>query len=171
MSAAVEPIGLSWTLRTSFLRYIAGMPDGRGVLARGAVETAGHGITFPPASAHFDETSGDGAVRFGGEVTFTGHFGMLNMRLADPWIETRDGSGTLFVAARSGGEEGYAAFAAFAFDFEATAATYAWRARDVQLLAHGVTLFGDVYPEGEPLDPFVAVLDRKLLDGEAAASS
>ena len=168
MSEATEPIGLSWTLRTSFLQYIASMPDGRGVLARGAVETAGHGITFPPASAHFDRTSGDGTIRFGGEVTFSGHFGMLNMRIADPWIDTADGSGTLFVAARSGDEEGSAPFATFAFDYATTDATYLWRARDVRLLAHGSALFGDVYPEGEQLDPFVAALDRALLDDDPA---
>ena len=168
MSETTEPVGLSWTVRTSFLQYIASMPDGRGVLARGAVETAGHGITFPPASAHFDETSGDGAIRFGGEVTFSGHFGMLNMRIADPWIDTADGSGTLFVAARSGDEEGFAAFAAFAFDYASTDAACLWRARDVRLLAHGSTLFGDVYPEGEPLDPFVVALDPAPLNRDAA---
>ncbi|HZO35770.1 MAG TPA: HtaA domain-containing protein [Solirubrobacteraceae bacterium] len=164
----IEPIGLSWTIRTSFLRYIAGMPDGRGVLAGGAIETAGRGITFPPAGAHFDETSGNGAIRFGGEVTFSGHFGMLTMRLADPWIDTADGTGTLFVAARSGDEDGFAPFATFAFDFEATEDAYVWRACNVQLLAHGATLFGDVYPEGEPLDPFIAVLDRRA-DASAPA--
>ncbi|UGQ11087.1 HtaA domain-containing protein [Yinghuangia sp. ASG 101] len=148
--------GLRWGLKKSFLDYIRGMPDGRGSVGDGAVPV-GTGDLF---YAHDAERSGAGVWAFRGDVRFSGHFGLLFVRVANPWLEVDDSSvvvsiedpqartdaprvplvaGTL---RRLGDREG----------------TEVWGSDDVALTAAGVELFNDVYAEGEPFEPLVAQL-------------
>jgi hypothetical protein len=147
------PAGLHWPVRRSFLDYLARVAGGRAVLSEGASVDPARGITFPPLHGDVDPGSGDGTVRFGGAVRFVGHLGLLDVRLRAPSIAVAGGRGTLSMAAR----QGPVAIAGFVADYTVSAGSGVWRAHDVRLLRAGAAVFDDVYAEGDPLDPFVAV--------------
>ncbi|MFJ3667381.1 HtaA domain-containing protein [Streptomyces sp. NPDC090106] len=154
--------GLRWGLKKSFLDYVRRMPDGRGSVSDGAVPV-GTGDLF---YEHDAERSDAGVWAFRGDVRFSGHFGMLFVRVAHPWLRI-DGTnvelsiedpqaredapriplvtGTL---RRLGSQDG----------------TEVWGSEDVALTAEGVALFNDVYAEGEPFEPLVIQLPARPTD-------
>lgn len=146
---------LTWPVRLTFLRYISTLPDGQAVLDRGARVTPGLGIVFPLDRADVDAASGDGSAWFTGEVHFVGHHGLLDIRLADPCVHVAGGVGSLAVATGRGHRQ----LATCTVTSEPDTAGR-WSATDVRLTEWGAGVFGDVYADGEPLDPFTAVLAR-----------
>ena len=151
--------GLAWPIRRSFLQYVAGLPDGRAVLGRGATATERDGVLFPLAGLDaFLELGEEVTVKFAGEVAFTGHFGLLDVRLVDPVLLVRNGTGVLF----NGGATGAGAVSEQSLVVspirhvgEATGMRR-WVASAPLLTAYGSGLFGGAYPPGAPFDPFLA---------------
>ncbi|MEU6325373.1 HtaA domain-containing protein [Streptomyces sp. NPDC047009] len=148
--------GLRWGLKKSFVDYVRRMPDGKGSVGAGAVPV-GTGDLF---YEHDVERSGAGVWAFRGDVRFSGYFGMLFVRVANPWLEI-DGSSVVLsiedpqarkdaprvplvtgTLQRLGDQDG----------------TEVWGSDDVALTAEGVALFNDVYAEGEPFEPLVVQL-------------
>lgn len=146
--------GLRWGIKTTFIEYLRRMPDGRGSVGDGAVPVGTNEIFF-----EFDPTvepevePGQTAWAFRGDVRFTGHYGMLFVRIAQPWLVVDSGSATLTIigpddirvplvtaSLESGGGRSETAI---------------WISSDVRLTAAGVPLFNDVYQEGEPFDHLV----------------
>lgn len=149
--------GLMWPIKQSFLRYIAGMPDGRAILAGGARVSERDGVIFAAGDRpDYSAATGEGTVRFVGEVVFHGHFGMMRIRIADPWLRIAGGRGTLLI---DGGADRRLALVEAAIDFAVDCGHRpVWHARDVRLTGDGSDLFGGVYGAGEPFDRFVAVV-------------
>lgn len=84
---------LSWAIHESFLAYVEQqVPDAEISCSGGAYRDADGGFCFP------QELGGSsGELRFRGAVHFTGHGGMLDMRIEDPRIELRGSTRALSV--------------------------------------------------------------------------
>lgn len=141
--------GLRWGIKASFVRYVAGMPDGTMSVTGGAVETP-EGFVFPVRDARsFDTKTGSGIVRFEGDVRFRAHHGMLQVRVADPELSVDERGARLSVEGPDGTRLTVAELGtprpAEGGGLEIPAA----------LTAEAVSYFNDVYPEGTALDPLV----------------
>lgn len=92
--------GLIWGLKASFLAYLERMGD------RPTTTSGGGGITdagdfyFELADdTEFDQFTGLGILKFRGGIHFAAHFGMLNLTIADPWLEFRPGHALMTIGA------------------------------------------------------------------------
>lgn len=91
-------LGLSWGFKLSFLRYIEGMPDGRASATDGAFWIERSYFLFAPGDGSwFDPASGRGSLAFVGRLAFSGHGGMLSIRVVDPIVEIDVGRARLTV--------------------------------------------------------------------------
>ncbi len=141
---------LRWPIRSSFLRYVAGLHDGRASVSAGADLTTDDPqvVVFPADPA----LTTPELLAFSGDLRLGGHGGLLFVRLARPHIAlppdgeralltvddplVEDGSGprlplvTLAVARTGSG----------------------WRGTDVRLTEEGVGLFNHVYQAGDAFD-------------------
>jgi len=81
-------LGLSWAFKSSFVQYIAGMPDGVASAAEGAYWIDGSYFLFEPrGGGWFDPATGTGRLHFAGVVAFSGHGGLLSLRIANPIVD------------------------------------------------------------------------------------
>jgi hypothetical protein len=139
--------GLEWSIHRSFVRYIARMPDGRCSVTDGA-DVLGSMTSpvfhFSPAG---QEQRRDGMrLSFRGDVRFSGHHGLLFVRIADPVLTVTGSHGDLTVPGDEGSVE------LVQFDAAELDDGRAWRGTSVRLSAGGAELFGGVYPVGEEFD-------------------
>ncbi|MFC9059216.1 HtaA domain-containing protein [Streptomyces sp. NPDC057074] len=145
------PTGLLWTVKSSFLRYVATMADGRCSVTDGAdVVPSDDG---GPGRFRFalDGVETEGSVvtaRFRGDVRFSGHHGMLFVRIADPVLAFDDsGRGQLSVTDAEGTER----LPLVELTLNA-AGDGRWHGTEARLTEAGSDMFGGVYPEHEPFD-------------------
>lgn len=154
--------GLRWGIKGSFVDYVRRMPDGRGSVGNGA-HPVGTGDLF----YEFDEDASNLAPdqepavwAFRGDVRFSGHFGMLFVRVANPRLEVRGATAVLTIE-DPGAREGAARVPLVTATLQHVTTgdgTQVWGSDDVALTAAGVALFNDVYAEGEPFEPLVVQL-------------
>lgn len=169
--------GLVWTIKSQFLRYIAGMADGRCSVTDGAEVVAvpayagGHQIDrgrdgvlerfhfeFAGASTEAATTT----LHFRGEVRFSGHHGFLFVRIADPALTVDQAlNGVMTIACPDPTDTAAPRlrFARLHMSGSARgsrapicAETAKWTGSDVRLTAEGAELFGGAYAESEPFD-------------------
>lgn len=146
---------LRWGIKSSFLGYVSRMPDGRAYLGNGATVNELNEMLFPLTSAE------DGTFSFGGTVTFSGHFGMLFVQVAEPRIVVRDGEAEMTVADPESKEGGRLRLVTFALTGPETEGDLEhWTAADVRLTQEGVPVFGDVYQAGEQFAPLTIIVPR-----------
>jgi hypothetical protein len=141
--------GMYWGVRDSFVQYVRGNPDGQ-LFGEDGVETDGEGMfRFPLRRA---ERSDRGwRLGFGGQVRFTAHFGMLDVALTRPSVELGPDGGTLRVCDRHGADIVIATLDPVdPVDLEG--GWLVFPPIRTCLTAHGVAVFGDVYPEGTEFD-------------------
>ncbi|MGY0488192.1 HtaA domain-containing protein [Streptomyces sp. WG-D5] len=149
--------GLLWSVKSSFLRYIATMADGRCSATDGAdavpSQDGGHGrFRFVLDSVEDEGTTV--TARFRGDVRFSGHHGLLFVRLADPVLTfDASGNGVLSVAGADG--PGHLPLARLTVT---AAEAGRWRGTEVRLTDSGSDMFGGVYPQREPFDDLVLAL-------------
>lgn len=156
--------GLRWGIKASFLDYVRRMPGSRGTIGDGAEPVGAAEVLWslgprPPAATMPDATH---AWAFVGDVRFSGHGGMMFVRLAAPAVEVGPAGARLTIA----GERDDAPrlpLADLTLARHETPETEAdgvelWMARDVRLTAAGAGLFNDVYAAGEPLEPLTLVV-------------
>jgi len=164
-------VGLRWALKRSFLDYIARAPGGRGSLSDGATATELKEIVFEPDLRNPPAPARGGTFRaFRGTVTFSGHFGMLLVRIANPWITIQEEHGELTVLdpfQREG--DARLRLATFDIDGHTIADGFEhWTAADVWLAPEGCMLFNDVYPAAEPLEPLTIIVPAAALRIDSA---
>jgi hypothetical protein len=157
---ADEGYGLTWTIRRSFLDYLSSLADGRAVLGRGATVSPPHGVTFPPRGAEIDAATGIGGAWFTGDVRFTAHHGLLQVVIADPRLDLRQGTGTITISTGTV----HLAMAEFSVEYAHVGGDGRWRAYDVRLTESGAALFGGAYLPGDTLDPFTTVVALATVD-------
>lgn len=158
--------GLHWGIKASFLEYIARMSDGRGTVTDGATVTEGNVMVFEPAPQVVAPPSidADRFHAFRGDVRFAGHFGMLFVRIADPWITVRGDEAEMTVLDPfKPDEEPRLPLVHFTLHKQALDEDLdAWLSTDVRLSDKGTGLFNDVYQPGELFDPLAVFLPTAI---------
>ena len=143
--------GLTWPIKRSFVTYVLGMPDGRAGAVEGAFPLPDLSVVFEHDPSVDAAALGDGWA-FRGDVRFAGHFGMLFVRIADPWLVRTDDGVLLTIADPDAQDDGPRVPLATVTVEETGPGE--WASTSVALTAQGSELFNSVYPVGDPLDPF-----------------
>ncbi|MFT3797506.1 HtaA domain-containing protein [Microbacterium sp.] len=132
---------LTWRVKTSLLRYLAGPATGEVEVSEGA-EMSPHGILFP-----LDDMATE-ALCFRGTASLIGHGGMLRIVIADPAVHHSSDAGGWTLWVRHGeGRIAIAEIEGFTRD-----AAGVLQGGPTTLTAAGVDLFGGQYAEGTRLD-------------------
>ena len=152
------PVGLTWGLKRSFIRYIGSLPDGGHALGDGASLSHGSFFTFAPApGSTFDPLTLSGTLKFAGQLRLTGHHNMLYVLLADPWIEFAGGEAILTVLDATSWPDRtkrirLAELSPGAHELFSDGSLI-FPAMGVRLADTGVEVFGGNYPAAEEMDP------------------
>lgn len=150
--------GLHWGIKASFIDYVMRLPDGRGSVSAGAAPSGSQVFVFAPDGPGFDVREGVvRTLRFRGDVRFSGHAGMLFLRIADPWITMTEERVELSVADPSGSSSD-ARIALARLELETPHPPGGLHAERVALVPEATVHFNDVYPAGEPFDPITVVV-------------
>jgi hypothetical protein len=152
---------LSWGVKASFRSYVTG-PIAHGAITTSGVSTMLGNFVFPQAG-DAQLANGLGSVAYSGSVRFTGHDGVLDLRLSDPQVRIDSAtSGTLLVRVNGGTRVAFANLA-LASGTKTTDATGAVRYANVPatITAAGAGAFSlegsTFYPAGTALDPVTFV--------------
>lgn len=161
--AAPEPApsvspGLRWAVKLSFLDYLSRLPDGRMSVTHGAVHTGGDEVVWQTATSDGTMTAGGDArtFRFGGDLRYAGHGGLLFLRLAEPHVTLRGDAGDLSVLDTFGEVEGgRLRLVTFEVSRRSLETEHEVISADpVRLTEEGAAVFNQVYPVGELFEPF-----------------
>jgi len=148
------PAGLTWGVKQSFLRYLAGLPDGGHAASGGAYLSENSFFTFPP---HPDsEQTIAGELRFRGAVHLSGHAGLLQVLIADPRLVLRETGALLTIANRIDAPDGSERIPLADLEINDSYSTRQGLVLPLisaSLTTAGCDLFGGHYPPGESLDP------------------
>ncbi|MET4225833.1 HtaA domain-containing protein [Oerskovia enterophila] len=155
---------LQWGVKESFRSYITGNIAKGGIQTSGGATGAASGrYTFPQsAKSAFDTAARQGTVDYAGTVRFTGHGGVLDVRLTNPRIIATGGQANLVADVDSkdidGGSFVQAGVTIATLDLSAAKVTTAngtttYGAVPAVLTAAGVPAFGSFYAAGDALDP------------------
>lgn len=87
-------IGLAWGMHAAFRQYIQRISDGE-MLVYDQASMLDSGEAFFPA---VDENTETGVLRFAGTLHFSGHRGMLVVKIEAPWLQQGDDTTVLTVA-------------------------------------------------------------------------
>lgn len=90
----VESGTLSWDIRESFLKYLAGFAHGS-VNVEGMEKTAAGGLKYTQASGVYNPETKTGQINFAGTAEFTGHNGQLKSTIKNMRLVVVNGKGTL----------------------------------------------------------------------------
>lgn len=155
VSAAVTaaPGSLLWGVKTSFREYVlGGIAHGTITSAGGAGRTA-EGYTFPQSSSSLG-ADGLGEVAYRGSVTFWGHAGQLNLRLADPVVRvTSATSGVLSLSTPTGRVDFATLDLGRAVRSTGAGGYVSYSGAPATLTAAGAASFAGFYSAGAALDP------------------
>lgn len=138
------------------------------MLSDGAGATGDNEILFKPDARQLRAPTSESVfLAFSGSVTFSGHLGMLFVRISDPWVTIQEKHGELSVLDPfQRGEGARLCLAAFEIDAHAISDGFeCWTAVNVRLAPEACAMFNDVYPAGEPLEP-LAIVVRNQIDPE-----
>jgi hypothetical protein len=165
-SAGPAPFGLLWAIKPSFISYVSRMPDGKAYLGGGVGVNKDNELLFPfseEATGEAAPAEAERVFRFGGEVVFRAHFGMLSVQISRLQVHLRGTGGELSVVDPEAAEGGRLTLVTFTATGPGIrdGAQY-WAADDVRLTEAGVPLFGDVYPADEPFAPLMIAIPSPL---------
>ncbi|GAA3886238.1 hypothetical protein GCM10022381_30480 [Leifsonia kafniensis] len=146
-----DDVGMAWRIKASFVKYIAGMNDGAVRILPGSSVTPNGEYYFTLEHYDFDSETLTGVVKFRGGVEFSGHFGMLNLSLTDPWISFREGTALISAVTGAGERVEFCAVAAAAPLIDGD--VLMWRDIPTFLTSVGEPLFNNVYRGNEPFAP------------------
>jgi hypothetical protein len=155
-------LGLHWGIKKSFLDYVARMPDGRGIFRDGATLADGSIAVFEPdvEAEQPEAADADLFLAFHGDIHFSGHFGMLNVRIADPWITMRGSQAEMTVLDPYHPEAGpRLPLVRFTLESRKTEDDMRiWLGTEVHLTQEATGLFNDVYRVGEQFESIAILL-------------
>ena len=164
------PSGLYWRVKGSFVAYLTSMADGTCAISDGADVDATGLFRFPAATA---ANPGPDAwtLRFGGTVSFSGHFGALAIALARPTVEMTPAGGSL--RASTGEPDGRRIRLATLRPATPTriGETLLWPPLAPVLTGEGSELFGGAYAPGLELDPLTIAIGVAALGVGGGAGS
>ncbi|MCW4385422.1 HtaA domain-containing protein [Salinibacterium sp. SYSU T00001] len=142
--------GLAWGVKASFVRYVT---MGGGEVRVSPAAASVDGLVFFPLldQGDFELATARGTLRFGGSVRFTGHFGALDLMLAEPWLESDERGAVVSVDTGATGRVPLVALGPAETGVEGE--LIVWRDIETRMLPEAGPLFNGVYGAGEPFDP------------------
>jgi hypothetical protein len=162
----VDAPGLRWGISHRFLRYIARMPDGRWSVTDGAEVVGERTFFFSPVRTSALDT-GNGVLKYRGDVRFACHQGLLFIRIADPWLSVADDGSTTLSAVTSHDETPCRVpLVTLALAPSASPKNRRYVGRHAQLTEPGSELFNTVYPAGERFDDLTVLHHPRLTPQE-----
>ncbi|WP_172653074.1 HtaA domain-containing protein [Rhodococcus opacus] len=148
---ALPRVGLTWGIKRSFIRYIATLPDGRHAMSEGAYLGETSYFTFPPVPS----PDAPQVVRFGGDVRLGGHGGMLDILIAEPWVEMTESGPILSVVDPTGWPDRSRRIPLAELHLREAEHGLTARRYAATLTGAGSVIFDDHYPPGTELDTLV----------------
>lgn len=151
-------LGLDWSILGRFVLYVLSTESGQCLTSAGA-RTVRPGVFHFALNKNldFDPTNRSGALQFVGSVHFTGHYGMLNLTLANPVLEYVGEQPRITI------ETGHSSVTIAELYIHESASDLAASTARVSptrlanitssLSEDATALFNEVYPSGTPLDP------------------
>jgi len=159
-------LGLHWGIKGSFMDYIAAISDGQALATDGATPTAGNVLVFEPAPPPPPEPEdADLMLAFRGGVRFSGHSGLLFVRIIDPWISVH-GRDAVLTVRDPNKPDSRPRLPLARFTLEPRPASgdiRIWVSKIVELAEEGTALFNDVYPAGEAMEPLAVFVRGSTL--------
>ncbi|MBN0039202.1 HtaA domain-containing protein [Cellulosimicrobium cellulans] len=151
---------LSWGVSDRFRAYVTG-PIAKGSVSTDGVRDGGSAFTWSGGKGSFNTDLGKGRASFGGAVSFSGHEGILDLRISNPRVVVNGSSGTLVVDVRSSDMEGNTsssngvAFASLDLSGKksTSGSTITWSGAPATLTAAGAKAFAGFYEAGTALSP------------------
>jgi hypothetical protein len=147
--------GLHWSIKHSFVLYVARMADGDILGGPGAGMTDARTFVWEAdtalSSVHDSQTS----LACTGEVVFSAHDGALSFRIAQPRMELASDLSLLTIAGEADGRIPFVDFTAVR---ESDADGRVWRGTRVRLREEALALFAGYYGAGEEFDDLRIVL-------------
>lgn len=138
---------LRWGVKASFLGYIHAMSDGR-VIAEEGARLVDDGAEFPCPDP-------SDPLHFRGVLRFTGHGGVLDLRIADPAVQQRNSGWVLSIQDPYDPAVRIDLATVTTFGPGVHSGTSTLEGTGLALTADGADLFFGPYVEGTPLDDFV----------------
>lgn len=149
MSVHSSNAALVWGIKESFVKYVTMTGGLAEVSAPAAAE--GAAFVFPLADAsEFDVPTARGVLRFGGSVHFAGHFGALDLTLAEPWLESDEQGAVISLDAQGFGRTPVVALGPAETAIED--GLIVWAGVEARMMAEAALLFNGVYGKGERFD-------------------
>ncbi|WP_454041763.1 HtaA domain-containing protein [Cellulosimicrobium sp. Marseille-Q8652] len=151
---------LTWGVSDRFRAYVTG-PIAKGSVATSGVRDAGTTFTWSGGKGSFNTDLGKGRASYGGTVSFSGHDGILDLRISNPRVVVDGSTGTLVVDVRSSDMEGNTssssgvAFASLNLSGarSTSGSTVTWSDAPATLTAAGAAAFAGFYDAGTALAP------------------
>ena len=154
---APEFTGLLWSIKRSFLMYIARLNSGYISAEGGASNYKGSFLFEYPSDASRQDPN---VLNFRGGVQFTGHHGMLSLKISDPMIKEENGKFTLFVKSNLNPDKNRAFVNFTMTELAPKDGFYAFRGEDVRLHESALDLFDNMYEADEQFEDFVLCIPQ-----------
>jgi hypothetical protein len=168
--------GLRWAIKLSFVEYVMRSADGQGTASAGATPAGNGEMVFEPVPGP-GPVEADRFWAFRGDVRFGAHFGMLFVRIADPWISVRGELAELTVVdPYNRQDQPRLRLVSFTLVPDPSSSGLSssglevWSGSDVRLTPEGTELFNDVYPPGEPFEPLTITVPSNAATGTALSA-
>lgn len=91
---------LNWGIRDSFTNYIRTIAKGGWELG-GGTKWTGSAFSFPAVGGLYNKATKEGTLYYGGSVHFTGHGGVLDLKVSSPSIAIKGSSVTIYATISS----------------------------------------------------------------------
>jgi hypothetical protein len=152
------PLGLTWGIKRSFIKYMRELPDGAVSATDGAEMLDSGFFNFPPGGGDYDPAAGTGTLRFSGDVRMSGHYGMLFVRITDPWVSFSPTGGVLSIPAGDANTAADAPERIPLVTFNAAVPRVAgehlvWQSVEAFLTPEGREVFNGQYETFQAMDP------------------
>lgn len=161
---------LDWGVKQSFREYVTG------TIAKGSISTSGATSSggvfgFGQASGGiYSASTGVGTSKYSGSVRFSGHGGILDIKLSDPVVRIDSAtSATLLVRVNGGAAKAFATLDLAAGSKSTPNGTVRYAGVPAALTFDGADVFSyngsSFYAAGEALDPVTFVIGRAKASG------
>lgn len=154
------PAGLVWGIKRSFINYISRLPDGSVAADDGAVIVDGSFFRFAPDGGNHDPLTAAEVIKFRGQVRLRGHYGMLSVLIADPWLELDNSAAVLSIVDVRQWPERTARVPLLQLPSARlvdVGARHSVQETPALLTAEGAEIFNDQYQAGTAMDPVTVV--------------
>ena len=155
---------LAWGIKRSFAEYLTKVPDGEYVTTGGAQIVSGQVACFEQGpNSTYDPGTGTGLLRFRGEVRVSGHYGMLAIRITDPWVEFRADAAALTVVDHRYPDANIRldlVAVTLGLPTQIEPGLLAWEGVLTRLTSAGRKIFDGNYNQGEAFDP-ISIIFRQ----------